>query len=73
MSLLHLMVEDVRQHIGTHATSRISHRHLDIVLVFSCRDIHMTTFGRELTSIVCQRVQHEKRQHTVGLNRGFGG
>ena len=73
VSLLHLMVEDMRQHIGIHAMTRISHRHLYIVILLGSRDIHMTTFGRELTGIVCQRVQHEERQHTVSLDSGLGG
>ena len=52
MALLYLMVEDVRQLVGIHATTRISHRYLNIIITLSGRDIYMTTVRRKLTSII---------------------
>ena len=67
------MVEGVGQLFVSHATAGISHRQLDVVSLFSSRDSDAAALVGKLAGIVGQSVEHEKRQHTVGLYNSIGG
>ena len=68
MSTFHLMVEHLCQFFLRHSSSRIHNGEFHIVGSLLGIDIHPPTLLGKLTGIVCQRVQHEKRQHTVSLD-----
>ena len=66
------MVEGVSQLFVSHATAGISHGQLDVVGLFGSRDGDAAALIGELAGIVGQRVEHEERQHAVGLDNGIG-
>ena len=69
MALRHLMGKDRRQLLFTHAAARVCHRDFHIVGSILGRDVHAAALAGKLTRIVGQRVQHEQREHRVGLDR----
>ena len=69
----HLMVKKMSQLLFAHTDAGVADAHLHITVGFLCADTHFPTLVSKLAGIVSQRVQHEERQHTVGLHHGFGG
>ena len=64
-----LGVEEMLQLFIGHACTRILDGDFYIVVCFLSRDEDLSAFGRELTGIVGQGVQHKQCQHTVGLDQ----
>ena len=69
----HFMVEHVVEHLLAHAAPGIADGNLHIVGRLAGRNIHLSVASRELSGVICQGVQHEERQHAVGLDNGCGG
>ena len=66
------MVEGVGQLLVSHTTAGICHGQFDVVSLFGSRDGDAAALIGELAGIVGQRVEHEERQHAVGLDNGIG-
>ena len=54
-----------------HTLSRIFDSNLHTVVKVGGKDADTAITGRKLTGIVGQRVEHEEREHLVGLDHGF--
>ena len=67
------VVEDVLQLLVSHAATCIGNGHFDIVGRLLGADGDTIALSSKLAGIVCQSVQHEKGQHTVGLDSSIGG
>ena len=67
-----LVVKDVAQLLGRHAAARVGHGELHVVGLLQGADGHVAAAVSELAGIVSQGVQHEERQHAVGLDGGVG-
>ena len=73
MTARYLVVEDAAEGFGVHAFAVVGHGDLDVGGLLVGIDADVAASGGELAGIVGQGVEHEERQHTVGLDSRSGG